>query len=115
MVAGHLFGGFPRGLFTLFKYPSGEPREAENKPVEEKQQQLLIGQRNLSGIIPVSLFLCIIATQVGLQIFDGPKPKDIKFIIIQDKENQKIFTFQNSEFWHMLLFKLLSIDLLFIA
>lgn len=79
----------------MFKCPSGESREAENKLAEENQQQLLIGQWNLSKIFSVCLFLCIIVTQVRLKIlimfiiFSGvqgevQKPKDIEFIIIED-------------------------------
>lgn len=63
VLAGHLFGRSPRGLLSLFKCPLGDPRDAENKLVEENQQQLLIGQWNLSRISPV----CFV-TQLRLQI-----------------------------------------------
>lgn len=72
----------------------------------KKQQQLLIGQRNSSGIFPVSLFLCITATQVGLQIFDSPKPKDFQFYY--HRRQRKPENIDISEQWiltYMLLFK----------
>lgn len=47
MVAGHLFGRVPRGLITL---PESLRRSETGRKSGWKQQQLLIRQRNFSGI-----------------------------------------------------------------
>lgn len=43
------------------------------------------------------LSFVVISSDVLFYLTNHPKHKDIQFIIIEDKENQKVFTFENLE------------------